>query len=178
MRPAPKCVIDRSRPCGACIAPGPQQCPYAYLLDPAELAAVASAGTNRHPAFRKGSNVMSHGKVVRDDLRGPTRELRRAIPDVYEGYRALHDAALAAGALDAKTKELIALAIAVSKECDGCIAAHAHAAVRQGATPAEAAEAIGVTFLMNGGPATVYGARAFDAVREFYEQRQRQDTAA
>jgi AhpD family alkylhydroperoxidase len=80
-------------------------------------------------------------------------------------------ATVAAGALDAKTKELIALTIAVSKKCDGCIAAHAHAAVRLGATPPEAAEAIGVTFLMNGGPATVYGARAFDAFREFYEQR-------
>ena len=121
---------------------------------------------------------MSHGKAVRDALRGPTRALRQAIPDVYRGYRELHDAALAAGALDEKTKELIALAIAVSKECDGCIAAHAHAAVRHGATPPEAAEAIGVTFLMNGGPATVYGARAFDAFREFYEQRAEAGAAA
>jgi AhpD family alkylhydroperoxidase len=87
------------------------------------------------------------------------------------GYKELHDSALAAGVLDARTKELIALAIAVSKECDGCIAAHAHAAVQHGATPQEAAEAIGVTFLMNGGPATVYGARAFAAFREFYDQR-------
>lgn len=73
--------------------------------------------------------------------------------------------------LNARTKELIALAIAVSKECDGCIASHAHAAVQHGATPEEAAEAIGVTFLMNGGPATVYGARAFAAVQEFYAER-------
>lgn len=120
---------------------------------------------------------MSHGKVVRDELRGLTRTLRHAIPEVYRGYKELHDAALAAGALDAKTKELIALAIAVSKECDGCIAAHAHAVVRQGATPAEAAEAIGVTFLMNGGPATVYGARAYDAVLEFHEQAEHEKAA-
>jgi AhpD family alkylhydroperoxidase len=73
--------------------------------------------------------------------------------------------------LDTKTKELIALAIAVSKECDGCIAAHAHAAVPYGATPQEAAEAIGVTFLMNGGPATVYGARAFATFQEFHSER-------
>ncbi|WIN00575.1 carboxymuconolactone decarboxylase family protein [Actinoplanes oblitus] len=112
---------------------------------------------------------MSYGKAVREALVKPTQALRRAIPDVYAGYRELHDAALADGTLDTKTKELIALAIAVSKECDGCIAAHAHAAVRHGATPPEAAEAIGVTFLMNGGPATVYGARAYDAFREFYE---------
>ena len=113
---------------------------------------------------------MSYGKAVREELRGPSRELRHAIPQVYAGYRQLHDSALAAGALDARTKELIALAIAVSKECDGCIAAHAHGAVLHGATPAEAAEAIGVTFLMNGGPATVYGARAFAAFQEYYTE--------
>ncbi|GID32291.1 carboxymuconolactone decarboxylase family protein [Paractinoplanes brasiliensis] len=120
---------------------------------------------------------MGNGTAVRDALRAPTRALRQAIPEVYRGYRELHDTALAAGALDAKTKELIALAIAVSKECDGCIAAHAHASVRHGATPAEAAEAIGVTFLMNGGPATVYGARAFDAFQEFYEKQSKEQGA-
>ena len=95
---------------------------------------------------------MSYGQAVRDELRVPTRELRRAIPQVYAGYKELHDSALAPGALDTRTKELIALAIAVS-------------------TPPEAAEAIGVTFLMNGGPATIYGARAYAAFREFYDQR-------
>jgi AhpD family alkylhydroperoxidase len=113
---------------------------------------------------------MGYGKDVREELRMPSRELRHVIPQVYAGYKELHDSALAAGVLDAKTKELIALAIAVSKECDGCIAAHAHAAVLRGATPPEAAEAIGVTFLMNGGPATVYGARAFAAFQEFYAE--------
>ncbi len=111
---------------------------------------------------------MTYGSSVREGLREPTRELRRAIPAVYEGYKQLHDAALAPGALDAKTKELIALAIAVTRECDGCIAAHAHAAVRQGVTLPEAAEAIGVAILMNGGPGTVYGPRAYAAVREFH----------
>ena len=114
---------------------------------------------------------MSYGKTVREELHVPTRELRHAIPEVYAGYKQLHDAALAPGAISAATKELIALAIAVSKECDGCIAAHAHAAVRHGAAPAEAAEAIGVAFLMNGGPATVYGARAYAAFQEFYQER-------
>ncbi|HET9646862.1 MAG TPA: carboxymuconolactone decarboxylase family protein [Microlunatus sp.] len=120
--------------------------------------------------------MQSYGQAVRDGLRVPTRELRHAIPEVYGGYKELHDAALAPGALDSKMKELIALAIAVSKECDGCIAAHAHAAVRHGASPQEAAEAIGVTFLMNGGPATVYGARAYAAFVEFYAEAG-QDTA-
>jgi AhpD family alkylhydroperoxidase len=143
-------------------------------LNPAANPATADGALGgRHPlvaaivasAARIGPTLRVHA------LGTPTRALRRAIPDVYNGYRELHDAALSPGALDTRTKELIALAIAVSKECDGCIAAHAHAAVRHGATPAEAAEAIGVTFLMNGGPASVYGARAFDAFEEFYEQR-------
>lgn len=114
---------------------------------------------------------MTHGKHVQDELRPLTRELRRMIPDVYKGFSALHDAAFADGALDTKTKELIALALAISSECDGCIAAHAHAAVAHGASLQEAADAIGVTILMNGGPATIYGPRAYAAVSEFHAER-------
>ena len=64
-------------------------------------------------------------------------------------------------------KELIALAIAVTQECDGCVAAHARSAVRQGVTAAEVAEAMGVAILMNGGPGTVWGPRAYAAFAEF-----------
>ena len=114
---------------------------------------------------------MPYGAAVQQELRPLQRDLRHQIPDVFKGFAALHDAALADGALDTKTKELIALALAISSECDGCIAAHAHAAVRHGATPEEAAEAIGVTILMNGGPATIYGPRAFAAFTEFHENQ-------
>jgi AhpD family alkylhydroperoxidase len=110
---------------------------------------------------------MSHGQAVQQELLEPARALRRAIPEVYAGYRQMHAAAFAAGALDAKTKELIALALAVSKQCDGCIASHARGAVRTGASPEEVAEALGVAIAMNGGPGTVYGPRAFAAFREF-----------
>jgi AhpD family alkylhydroperoxidase len=79
----------------------------------------------------------------------------------------MHDAAFADGALDTRTKELIALAIAVVEGCDGCIASHARAAAQAGASRQEAAEAIGVTFLMHGGPATIHGPRAYDAFCEF-----------
>jgi AhpD family alkylhydroperoxidase len=113
---------------------------------------------------------MTYGKHVQHELRPLTRELRRMIPDVYKGFAALHDAALVDGALDTKAKELIALAIAISSECDGCIAAHAHAAVEHGASLEEAAEAIGVTILMSGGPATIYGPRAFAAFSEFHAE--------
>jgi AhpD family alkylhydroperoxidase len=110
---------------------------------------------------------MSYGRAVQQELQAPAAALSKAIPDVYDGYRKLHSAVFRAGALDAKTKELIALAIAVSKECDGCIASHARGAARNAATAEEVAEALGVAIAMNGGPATVYGPRAFAAFREF-----------
>ena len=110
---------------------------------------------------------LGHGRAVLDELQPLHRELRHAVPDVYKGFAELHRAAFAPGALDVKTKELIALAISVIERCDGCIASHAEAAARSGATRAEVAEAIGVTFLMNGGPATIYGPRAFAVFEEF-----------
>ncbi|MFZ1653645.1 MAG: carboxymuconolactone decarboxylase family protein [Candidatus Nanopelagicales bacterium] len=115
-----------------------------------------------------GVQQMTYGKDVQQELRPHARELRRMIPDVYKAFGALHSAALTDGALDAKTKELMAFAISVSKQCDGCIAAHARGAAMQGATLEEAAEAIGVAVLMNGGPATVYGPRALSSFAEFH----------
>ena len=110
----------------------------------------------------------SHGIGVLDDLRDSSKALRTAIPDVYAGFAAMHKAALADGALDARTKELIALGISVAQQCDGCIASHARGAAMKGATPEEAADTIGVAILMIGGPGTVYGPRAYDAFLEFH----------
>jgi len=111
----------------------------------------------------------SHGKGVQDELAPLGRDLRRAIPDVYKGFGELHHAALAEGALSTKVKELMALVIGVAERCDGCIASHARGAVKAGATKQEAAEAIGVTLLMVGGPGTVYGPRAYSAFCEYYD---------
>jgi len=109
---------------------------------------------------------MTHHDVL-TDLNPQHRALRKMIPDVYRGFGELSKAAFAPGALDVKFKELIALTIGVVHGCDGCIASHAQSAVRAGATKEEAAEAIGVSILMMGGPATIYGARAYDAFCEF-----------
>jgi AhpD family alkylhydroperoxidase len=106
-------------------------------------------------------------KEILDELRHPVRELREELPAVFAAYGQLSKAVFTDGALDAKTKELIALAIAVSKQCDGCIASHARGAARRGATDDEVAEALGVTVLMNGGPGMVHGPRAHAAFREF-----------
>ena len=115
----------------------------------------------------------SHGKEVLDDLAPLTRALRQAIPEVYDGFRSLHGAAFASGTtLEVKYKELIALAIAVATECDGCIASHARAAVKAGASKEEAADMLGVTILMGGGPATIWAPRAYAAFCEFLDAAQ------
>ena len=83
--------------------------------------------------------------------------LGKANPDVMAGFMKLHEAGSSDGALDAKTKELIALAIGIVVRCDGCIAFHVHDALKAGATEEEIVDAIGVAILMGGGPAVVYG---------------------
>ncbi|MGB9112052.1 MAG: carboxymuconolactone decarboxylase family protein [Acidimicrobiales bacterium] len=110
---------------------------------------------------------MSWAKELLDEMRVPSRELRDLIPGVYSGFAAIDHAAMADGALSEKVKQLVALAISVTRECDGCVAAHAKAAARAGATEPEVAEALGVAIQMNGGPGTVWGPRAFAAFREF-----------
>ncbi|TIC88831.1 carboxymuconolactone decarboxylase family protein [Nocardioides sp. GY 10113] len=119
-----------------------------------------------------------HGRELLRELMPMHRELRHAIPDVYRGFGELSKAAFADGALPKKTKELMALAIGVVEGCDGCIASHAQAAVRAGATRQEAAEAIGVTFLMHGGPATIHGARAYRDFCEFADALEAGDSPA
>lgn len=120
----------------------------------------------------------AHGAAVLKALSPLHRQLRKSIPDVYQGFGQLHQAAFADGALPVAIKELIAVAIAVTDGCDGCIASHAQAAVRAGATRQQAAEAIGVTFLMKGGPATIYGPRAYDAFLEFADALEAGEGAA
>jgi AhpD family alkylhydroperoxidase len=106
-------------------------------------------------------------RETRNELIASGRRLRAAIPGAYRGYAALQQAAIEDGALSARTKELIALAIAATRECDGCIVAHARSAQQRGATAKEVAEALGVVILMNGGPGTVWGPRAYAAFEEF-----------
>ncbi|MDA9557668.1 carboxymuconolactone decarboxylase family protein [Vibrio sp.] len=69
--------------------------------------------------------------------------------------------------LDPKTVELIALAVAVTTRCDGCIAAHAKKAAKLGVTEAEISEALNVAISLNAGAAMMYSSRALEAVREF-----------
>lgn len=86
---------------------------------------------------------------------------------VMQGFRQLSTAAIADGALSAKQKEFIALAIGVAQRCDGCIGFHVKKLIELGATREEIVEALGVTVYMGGGPALMYAAEALHAYDEF-----------
>lgn len=93
-------------------------------------------------------------------------KLRGDIPEVMKGFSALAQAASKPGALDAKTKELIALALGVAGHCDACIGFHTQSLVKLGASRAEVEEALGMAVYMGGGPSLMYAADALAA----YEQ--------
>ena len=101
------------------------------------------------------------------DMNRDLAQLRPEIPETSAGFGQLAKAATTPGALDGKTKELIALAIGVATHCDPCIGFHTRTLHRMGATREEVAEAIGMCIYMGGGPALMYGAKAmaaFDSV--------------
>ena len=86
---------------------------------------------------------------------------------IIEGIKNLDEAGATHGALDAKTRELIALAVASTTRCDTCIAIHASAAAAAGATREELLEALGVAIGLNAGAALVYSSRALEAFDTF-----------
>lgn len=98
---------------------------------------------------------------------GQLASLRSSTPDVMKAFSDLGRAATAPGALDPKTKELIALALSVAVRCDPCIGFHTQALVKLGATRQEVDEALGVATYMGGGPSLMYAASAVASFDEF-----------
>lgn len=107
-------------------------------------------------------------KHMNDQTNQRMAVMRRSIPTVAKGFAELAKAAIEPGALDSKTKELIALALGVAARCDGCIVFHVKAAVKYGATRDEIAEALGVVIYLGGGPAAIYAAEALSTYDQLY----------
>jgi AhpD family alkylhydroperoxidase len=103
-------------------------------------------------------------------ISGDLRKLRKDIPDTMQAFSALAQAATRDGALDRKTKELIALALGVAARCDGCIGFHTEALVKLGATRQEVEETLGMAVYMGGGPSLMYAADAISAFEQFDKQ--------
>lgn len=107
--------------------------------------------------------MMYDWNAYQDQLKQRIGEIAGLSPDTVRGYATLGGAGAKTNHLGAKTRELIALAVAVTTRCDGCITVHTDAAVKAGATREEIAEALGVAVALNAGAALVYSARVMDA---------------
>jgi AhpD family alkylhydroperoxidase len=104
---------------------------------------------------------------VTKDVSAQLRNLRADAPEVMRAFSQLAQAATSARALDAKTKELIALGIAVAVRCDDCIAFHVKAALERGASKEEVTETLGMAIYMGAGPSVMYATHALEAFGQF-----------
>jgi AhpD family alkylhydroperoxidase len=111
-------------------------------------------------------------KALIGSMNVATREFRHAAPGTMRAFSEMGRAAHSGSALDAATKELIALAISVATRCAPCIAYHAEGAVRHGASREAIAETLGVSVYMGAGPSVMYAAEALEAVDQMLEHEE------
>lgn len=100
--------------------------------------------------------------TTRTQLRG----LNKTIPDTIHAFGALGKAVKEGGVLDFKTKEFIALGIAVADRCEPCVVLHIDALIRAGATRDEVGDVLAMNIQMGGGPAMMYAAKALECYEE------------
>ena len=112
------------------------------------------------------------------ELKGLMRSLRGDTPDVMKAFSGMAQAALVPKALDAKTKELIAIGISVAIRCDDCIAFHVKAAMEHGATRQEVVDTLGMAIYMGAGPSVMYASHAIEAFEQYSNAAAPATTAA
>jgi len=109
----------------------------------------------------------SKNREILTRLKAGVGTLSQLVPDQTKNFLTFDASAVKPGVLESKTKELIAVALAVAARCDGCIAVHTHAALKAGATREEIGETLAVAVAMGGGPSLVYATRVLEAVEDF-----------
>ncbi|EAR08588.1 carboxymuconolactone decarboxylase family protein [Reinekea blandensis] len=102
-------------------------------------------------------------------IKGNLRDMRNEIPDVYNAFQEVGKATYKSGALDVKSKELIATAIAIAEKCGPCIGYHVQALKRQNTSREELMEMLEVVVQMGGGPALMTAAEAMSAWDELHK---------
>jgi AhpD family alkylhydroperoxidase len=122
---------------------------------------------SRRATHCNGDWQMTNWPEHTKDLIAHLRTLRSGTPEVMKAFSGLAQAALAPKALDCKTKELIALGIAVAIRCDDCIGFHVKAALEHGASRDEVSETLGMAVYMGAGPSVMYASHALDAFEQF-----------
>jgi AhpD family alkylhydroperoxidase len=96
------------------------------------------------------------------EMRGALKTLNSANLEMARGFGVLSKAAKDGGSLDLKTKEFVALGIAVAERCDPCIGFHVEALIKTGATREELADMLGMVVQMGGGPSLMYAAKCLE----------------
>lgn len=104
---------------------------------------------------------------IATEMSNLVRQLRGGIPDTMKAFSAMAQAATQTKALDTKTKELVALGIAVAVRCDPCITFHVETARKHGATRDEIMETVGMAIYMGAGPSVMYAAQALEAYDQY-----------
>jgi AhpD family alkylhydroperoxidase len=107
--------------------------------------------------------MMLHWNEYQKEIQQRMAEIGRANHEIVKGYRGLSEAGNQTNLLGAKMRELIAIAVAVTRQCDGCITVHTDAAIKQGATHEEIVEALSVAVAVNAGAALIFSTRVMDA---------------
>lgn len=110
-------------------------------------------------------------KEITGNISSSLAKLRKEIPDVMNAFSSLAQSATKDGALDKKTKELIALALGIAGHCDGCIGFHVQALIKLGVKREEFLEMLSMAIYMGGGPSLMYAADALNAFEEFSNQK-------
>ncbi|WP_133128903.1 carboxymuconolactone decarboxylase family protein [Legionella nagasakiensis] len=106
---------------------------------------------------------------ITKDITTQLGKMRKEMPEVMSGFAAISQAASKDGILDKKTKELIAMALAVANHCPGCIGFHAQTLVKLQTRREELLETLAMAIYMGGGPSLMYAAEALEAFEEFNE---------
>ncbi|VVE01201.1 alkylhydroperoxidase [Pandoraea aquatica] len=115
----------------------------------------------------ESAHIMNNWPETLSHLKKAAGTLAQVNPPVVKAFQALNQSLDQGTALDAKTRELIALAVAVTTRCEGCISSHAAAAQKLGASREEVAEALGTAIALNAGAAFVYSTKALEAYDQF-----------
>ncbi len=144
-----------------------------------DRAADADGIAGSSAVFLNGADVTHDGMdwpAWTKELTAGLRNLRTGSPEVMKTFNAMAAAATAPAALDAKTKELIAVGISVAVRCDDCIAFHVKAALQHGATRAEILETLNMAIYLGAGPSVMYASHALEAFADFEKAQQTAST--
>ena len=102
-------------------------------------------------------------KAFLDKTRKDFVSLSKEIPDTFKGFSIMGNEAKKNGFIDEKTKEFVALGIAIATRCESCIGLHVETLIKLGMTREELIEVLAMCSYMGGGPSITFSTKALEA---------------